>query len=100
MINEIKNDQGMVRIYGEFSAGAYLIASSEPSAAIVTSNLTPNKGAGEIDEPTMNIRTLRSEGDQSARRGPMGPRSKSGKQRSSRNAIKFGLFCQSYFAQR
>ena len=47
------------------------------------------KEAGELNAEITNIQILRKEG---AHRGPTGPRTEIGKQRSSKNAIKFGIF--------
>jgi hypothetical protein len=77
---------------GEISEGSSEVANSETSATIASSNLSTEKEADELNTQTKNIQTPQSEGDQPARRGPTGPRTERGKQRSSRNAVKFGIF--------
>jgi hypothetical protein len=85
---EIQNDPGIVR------DGAFKAATPEGPGSIMASNLTRNERAGELDEQATNPQALQSEGDQLARRRPVGPRSRIGKRRSSHNAIKSGIFAK------
>lgn len=74
------------------SEGALEVASTEASATIVSSNLSTEKGADELNAQTTVRQSAQKEGDLAARRGPTGPRTALGKKRSSQNAIKFGVF--------
>jgi hypothetical protein len=87
-----QNDQTIVRQYGEFSVGAWLVTGSKDSAPVVSSSVTTHKEAGEADAERTNILTLHKEAGQPARRNATGPRTALGKKRSSQNAIKFGIF--------
>jgi hypothetical protein len=88
MIRELQNGQGMLRKEGEFGVDAWLVANPEGSAAIIPSGPLPVNGAGELDDQKI----FHMQSGQSARRRATGPRSELGKQRSSQNALKFGIF--------
>jgi hypothetical protein len=68
MINEIQNDQAIVRQYGEFTVGACLVAISEASATQVFSSLTTIQEAGELNEHVTNAQTAQRQADQPARK--------------------------------
>ena len=53
---------------------------------------TTKEDIGEIDSQATPTQTTQRESDDPVRGGPTGPRTKRGKQRSSRNGIKFGIF--------
>jgi hypothetical protein len=72
MMEETRNDQGVVRKYGEFTIGAWLIAESESSPKTVISAPTPNNEICELSEQIADIQTDQKQGDQSAHLGPTG----------------------------
>jgi hypothetical protein len=92
MVIDNQNDQAIVRQYGEFSVGAWLIRNSEDSAPIQSPSLNTQREISEPNAETTNILTLHREAGQLARRGPTGPRTELGKKRSSQNALKSGIF--------
>lgn len=91
-MKENQNAHGIVREYGVFSVGAWLVANSENVAFVNPSHLTPENEAGEINAQVAPIQTPQRKNEQLPRRGPTGPRTELGKRRSSQNAIKSGIF--------
>jgi hypothetical protein len=85
-VSESRNSENQ-SVDAEVSEGG-----SETSATIASSNLSAEKEAGELSAHTKNIQSFQKEGDLPARRGATGPRTAIGKKRSSRNAVKFGIF--------
>ena len=68
------------------------VASTEAPVTIASSNLSTNKRNREVKAQATNHQIPQKDGDLPARRGPTGPRTVVGKKRSSRNAVKFGIF--------
>lgn len=91
-MQENQYDKGIVREYGAFSAGAWLVAKLESSSEDAFSNLSTKKEADEPNAESTKILRLHIEAGQPVRRGPTGPRTEVGKKRSSENALKFGIF--------
>jgi hypothetical protein len=92
VVNENQNDQGIVREYGVFSVGAWLVSNSESAAFVEPSHLATEKEAGEINAQATPIQRPQKRSELLPRRRSTGPRTELGKRSSSQNAIKFGIF--------